>query len=67
MTKDELIAKQQLAIEELSEREILYQSAIDSAIMVMICIGGPLNDNVLGFTKEQIMVFHKIQNYLEEA
>lgn len=38
---------------------------IDRAISIMVCIGGPLNDNVLQFNKEQRAVFHRIQSVLE--
>jgi hypothetical protein len=27
----------------------------------LVCIGGPLNDNVLGYTKQQLVVFHRIE------
>ncbi len=67
MNKDELIVMQQLKIEELLKNEELYKSSIYNSIMLMVGIGGPLNDNILGFTRKQRAVFHKIKDYLEEV
>jgi len=64
MTKNELITKQQLEIESLkSENEFLRKSH-DNIFNIIYCIGGPLNDNKLGYTKEQMMDFVKIKNEL---
>ncbi len=53
MTKDELIAKQQIEIEEY--REMLKENAVlhKSLIGKFYNIGAPLNDNVLQFNKDQ--------------
>jgi len=53
MTKDELIAKQQLEIEEYKQ---MLQDNTDlkrDLEMMFYAIGQPLNDNVLQFNKEQ--------------
>lgn len=54
MTKDELIAKQQLQIEE-------YKTKLRDNLMVkreligsLYSIGAPLNDNLLKFNKDQL-------------
>jgi hypothetical protein len=33
----------------------------------MICIGGPLNDNKLGYSKEQLVTFQKMLDVIEEG
>jgi len=56
MTKDELIAKQQLQIEEY--KQMLEENSEISEIIKSLTgkfynIGEPLNDNVLQFNKDQ--------------
>lgn len=53
MTKDELIAKQQLEIEELKDRLNEMRESMRKINNALFCIGGPLNDNKLGFTHDQ--------------
>ena len=55
MTKDELITKQQLQIEEY--KQILEENSelIKELKMRFYAIGQPLNDNVLMFNKEQLL------------
>lgn len=65
MSPETLITKQQLQIEEMKERLELYGRAVREAIGVMVCIGGPLNDNKLRYTQEQRRDFHRIQEILE--
>lgn len=64
MTKDELIVKQQLELEELRAELAELKSSIQRANLIMICIGGPLNDNSLKYTKEQMADFFRIQREL---
>lgn len=66
MTESELIARQAKQIEELRDEVTELREGIREARLHMICVGGPLNDNVLGFTKEQRMVFHRIDDALPE-
>jgi hypothetical protein len=61
----ELIARQAKRIEELQDEVSDLKDRIYKAISHMICIGGPLNDNVLHFTQEQRAVFHRIMGELE--
>lgn len=54
MTKDELITKQQLEIESYKQIIADHIETFNSIYKQLTCIGGPLNDNVLGYTKQQI-------------
>ena len=65
MTKDELITKQQLQIESLKQREIEFIQAASSVIISIVCVGAPLNDNVLGYTHKQLKIFFDIKYKLE--
>ena len=53
MTKDELIAKQQLEIEEYKQMLEENTEIIKSLTGKFYNIGAPLNDNVLQFNKDQ--------------
>jgi hypothetical protein len=53
MTKDELIAKQQLQIEEYKQMLEENSEIIKSLTGKFYNIGAPLNDNVLQFNKDQ--------------
>lgn len=66
MTKDELITKQQLQIEFLKQREIEFTKSANDITMSIVCIGAPLNDNILGYTHKQLKIFFDIKNELEE-
>ena len=65
MTKDELIAKQQIAIEELQERLERLDAAIGNVQSMLTSVGGPLNDNFRGYTKDQLLIFWSIKNELD--
>ena len=65
MTDDQLIARQAKQIEELKDQLSDLQERIQSAISIMVCIGGPLNDNRLGYNSEQRKLFHETQHTLE--
>jgi len=60
MTKDELIAKQQLDIESMKEQIKAYKESEDDIYNIIYCIGGPLNDNIDGYTMKQLGNFAKI-------
>jgi hypothetical protein len=64
MTKDELIVKQQLEIERLHKGYSEHQAALDRVHGILFCIGGPLNDSKLGYTREQMCDFLKIKDAL---
>lgn len=54
MNKDQLIAKQQLEMEELKERIEEYQDTLKQIYYAMYNIGAPLNDNILNFNTKQL-------------
>lgn len=54
MSKDELIVKQQLQIEELSQALKDNKQIKRDLRGQFIAMGQPLNDNLLGFNKEQL-------------
>ena len=60
MDKDTLIAKQALEIENLKGRLASFEECCRQINMHCICIGGPLNDNVLGYTPKQLKTFWAI-------
>jgi hypothetical protein len=65
MTKDELIAKQQIQIEEQKER-ISETNRLRKLLISRFCsIGAPLNDNVLQFNKEQIKWLQEIEDIIQ--
>jgi len=64
MTKDELITKQALKIEELEEEVRLRKEAELTIHRIIYCIGGPLNDNKLGYSRPQLKIFADIVNEL---
>jgi hypothetical protein len=64
MDEARLIAKQQLEIETLKEKVAELEDSQRSALQYFYCIGGPLNDNVLGFNVEQRRLLHKIAEVL---
>lgn len=65
MTKDELIGKQQLEIEELKEKLSHAKENLRNIRRILICVGGPLNDNFHQYTKKQLKPFFDIENYLD--
>ena len=65
MTKDELIAKQQMEIENLKLHLSRFKDARDRIIKYMVCIGGPLNDNKLMYTNEQKQIFFRISSQID--
>jgi hypothetical protein len=66
MTKDELITKQQLEIEQY--KEMLEENAdiVSSLTGLFFNIGQPLNDNVLNFNKEQQKWCFSVINLIEQ-
>lgn len=62
--RDELIAKQALKIEELEIELAAYQEAESRIHNIIYRIGGPLNDNKLGYSKAQLLPFFQISELL---
>ena len=63
----EVIARLAIKIDGLEQRAERMRQSIEGAKLYIICIGGPLNDNKLGYSKEQLVTFQKILDVLEEA
>jgi hypothetical protein len=66
MTDIEFIGRQALQIEELREELRDMQCRIQKARSHIYCIGGPLNDNKLGYSKPQMVTFSRIAEELGE-
>ncbi len=64
MTKDELIAKQQLEIETMKETIKLHYESFLSIDGELHGIGGPLNDNYHQYTHKQLMPFLRIREQI---
>lgn len=67
MKDDELIAKQARRIAELEQEVECWQETAKIVRGVLFCIGGPLNDNKHGYTKEQLGPFFRIANAIGDA
>lgn len=61
-TRDELIAEQQLTIRQLGLELNSASSRLREIHGLLICIGGPLNDNRERYSKAQRVIFHKIES-----
>lgn len=61
MTETELIAKQ--ALEIATQKELISDlvQRLSDIRKMLICVGGPLNDNALKYSKEQALIFFKIE------
>lgn len=66
MTNEELITRQQKRIHELEDALKSIDSFADGIRHWLICIGGPLNDNVLQYSKEQRKPLHRILEAADE-
>lgn len=67
VSKDQVIVLQARRL-LAAEREVkALRKAARQARAVMTCIGGPLNDNRLRYTKEQLQDFHRICEILAMA
>lgn len=64
MKEEALISKQALRIAELEESLLDRDERLGRIHLMLVSIGGPLNDNVLRFNPEQRQLLHLID---EEA
>ena len=60
MSEAELIAKQALRIAELEEDMRDRDERLGRIHLMLVSIGGPLNDNVLQFNSSQRQLLHRI-------
>lgn len=65
MNEAELIARLAKKNAELEIKVCELQSMIDRALGQIYCIGGPLNDNRLGYNKEQLAEWWRVKERLE--
>lgn len=66
MENDELVARQARKIAELEDAVARYRENAKEIMGIIYCIGGPLNDNKLGYTREQMTDFFRIAKCAEE-
>lgn len=67
MTEIELIARQAKQLEELRDEVEDLEERARKALLHIYCIGGPLNDNKLGYSKTQLVTFARIAEELGDA
>lgn len=61
--RDKLISAQQL---EIADMKRVIESAVQQADMIqrlIVCIGGPLNDNVKRYTPDQMRDWQQVLDY----
>lgn len=61
----DVIIEQAVELNELRKRVARMGEAIQDARNHMICVGGPLNDNKLQYSREQLVTFGCIDELLE--
>lgn len=61
----EAIARQAMRLDALEIENARLRENIKNAISHIVCIGGPLNDNKLGYSKQQMVTFWRIKEELE--
>jgi len=62
MKESKLIAEQALEIANLKELISVKNNCLKAIQLSCTCIGGPLNDNIKGYTKIQMSDFWSINN-----
>lgn len=65
MTDDEIIANQARKIAELEEKLYRHEQSRVRIRQILYSIGAPLNDNVLGYTEDQLKPFFRIAEETE--
>ena len=63
--RDTLIAEQQIQIRDLLNEKDETLEVLSAIYLSLVCIGGPLNDNVLNFDHKQRKFLHQIKNEIE--
>ena len=62
---EQIVARQAVRIIELEDDLKDRDSRLDQIHRLLICMGGPLNDNVLKFNKEQRLYLKRILDLAE--
>lgn len=65
MSEQEVIARQTMKLERLEAENEQLKASISRARRHIICFGGPLHDNTLEYSKEQLSTFWLIQAELD--
>lgn len=65
ITDIEMIARQAKQLAKLEDINTQLKACVGSAIAQMYSVGGPLNDNFLKYSEEQLKTFHQISKCLE--
>jgi len=64
---DKLIADQAKQLWAANKRIKSMENSLHDIKKLLICIGGPLNDNVLQYSDKQLDLFFKIQRIVESG
>lgn len=64
LTESDLIVSQQIEIANLKKILASYRESHSRIHNIIFCVGGPLNDNKFGYSKEQRSTFHWIAGEL---
>ena len=64
---NQTIASQAVELYALRDEVRSLRAAISKARLHIICVGGPLNDNVKNYSLDQLSTFQHILSALEEA
>lgn len=67
MTESELIARQARQLEELRDEVADLKERARRARRHIYCVGGPLNDNKLEYSKAQMATFARIADELGDV
>ena len=67
MKEAELIARQAKQLEELRDEVADLKERVRRARLHIYCIGGPLNDNKLEYSKAQMVTFARIADELGDV
>ena len=65
--EDRLIASQAKDIFEKDARIVELEGALRDIELFLICIGGPLNDNVMQYSADQLKIFFRIINTIKDV
>lgn len=64
MNENEVIAKLTIENFDLKAKIDEFEDAIKNINQILYCIGGPLNDNILKYNKEQLRTFFRIKDLI---
>jgi hypothetical protein len=63
----DVVARQAIKIDQLEQDNAAMRSALEAAKLHIICIGGPLNDNLRGYNREQMSEWLRVLNAIESG